>query len=171
MKEKENKQPFFTMKRKGIASLICAGAAVLWLILWQIFPMPFYSLFFASMVGSNLLLAALAAILTFPFNFLFSKTLKTDISAVPQLIINIICMMAFIYLYSIFRYTAIIWVILGFAVHAAATVILFAVSSRRQGKKTLRQTITAVLTALASAALTDSLYLLLFTALLNIFRE
>ena len=58
-KAKTIREPFFTPKRKKIAAICSAAAVVLWLILWNIFPMEFYSLFFASLVGSNLLLAVL----------------------------------------------------------------------------------------------------------------
>lgn len=169
----KEKQPYFTLKRKGIASLICLAAAVLWLILWNIFPMPFYSLFFASNIGSNIILVLLAAMLTFPLNFLFSKTLGTDISVPAMLIVNIVCMMAFIYLYSIFRYTAVWWVIIAAVVHMAAAAVVFAKS--RQPKipklKTEKKTLKLAVCGIVSALLSDSLYLLLFTALLNIFRE
>ena len=60
-KAKTIREPFFTPKRKKIAAICSAAAVVLWLILWNIFPMEFYSLFFASLVGNNLLLAVLAA--------------------------------------------------------------------------------------------------------------
>ncbi len=171
MKNKEKKQPFFTPKRKGIAALICLVAVVLWLILWQIFPMPFYSLFFASMAGSNLLLCLLAAVISFPADFIVSKALKTDIPAIVYLIINIICMTGTIYLYSIFRYTNVVLVILGAAVHIIAAVILFVISMRKENKRSAANMLRAVGAAICTTAVTDSLYLLMFTALLNIFRE
>ena len=80
-KAKTIREPFFTPKRKKISAICSAAAVVLWLILWNIFPMEFYSLFFASLVGSNLLLAVLAAVITFPSNLICSKITRRDISA------------------------------------------------------------------------------------------
>lgn len=172
-KNTEEKQPFFTLRRKGFASLICLGAAVLWAVLWLVFPMQFYSLFFASNIGSNLVLILLAVMVTFPFNFIFSKVLSADIPVVPSLIVNIICMVAFIYLYSVSGFISWWWTVLAVAVHIIASVVIFVKSKPvvipkvKTEKKPLRSAVFGVIGALLS----DSLYFLLFTALLNIFRE
>lgn len=174
----EEKQPYFTSKRKGTAALICVGAVVLWAILWLIFPMEFYSLFFASLIGNNLLLVMLAVIITFPFNFIFTKALNADIPVAPSLAANIICMVAFIYAYSVsglvkYPWQWILWLSLAILVHVIAMAVIFAKSKPiripkiKNEKKPLRS---AILGAV-SAVLSDSVFFLMFRLLLSIFRE
>ena len=173
-KAKTIREPFFTPKRKKIAAICSAAAVVLWLILWNIFPMEFYSLFFASLVGSNLLLAVLAAVITFPSNLLCSKITRRDISAGIHLIINIVFMVGCIYLYSIFRYDAVWLLIIGIAAHIAVTALLFAKSKAPQVshiKEPLFGTAKMIAAGVICTILSDCIYYLLFSALLNIFRE
>ena len=135
--------------------------------------MEFYSLFFASLVGSNLLLAVLAVI-TFPSNLLCSKITRRDISAGIHLIINIVFMVGCIFLYSIFRYDAVWLLIIGIAAHIAATALLFAKSKAPQVshiKEPLFGTAKMIAAGVICTVLSDCIYYLLFSALLNIFRE
>lgn len=164
-KEKKEKQPFFTYKRKKTAAFICLGAAVLWLVLWQIFPMEFYSLFFASIIGSNILLILLSVMITIPCNLIASKALGSDISMTAELIVNALFMLVFIYLYSIFKYSAVYLPIIAVLLHAA---VLSAVFIRYRGGASK---IKAAISGAVSAVLSDSVYLLLFTVLLEVFRE
>lgn len=164
-KEKNKNQPFFSNKTKKTAALICLGAAVLFLILWQIFPMEFYSLFFASIIGSNLLLILLSVIITIPFDLISSKALGAEVSMTAELIVNAVFMLTFIYLYSIFKYSAVYLPILAVVLHAA---VLSAVFIRCRGSASK---IKAAVSGAVSALLSDSVYLLLFTALLEVFRE
>ncbi|MDE6594564.1 MAG: hypothetical protein K2K44_00985, partial [Oscillospiraceae bacterium] len=50
---------YFNDKRKLIFAVGALAFAVLWAFLWNAFPMPFYSLFFADNVGSNVQLVLL----------------------------------------------------------------------------------------------------------------
>ena len=173
-KAKTIREPFFTPKRKKVAAICSAAAVVLWLILWNIFPMELYSLLFASLVGSNLLLAVLSAVITFPSNLLCSKITRRDISAGIHLIINIVFMAGCIYLYSIFRYDAVWLLIIGIAAHIAATALLFAKSKAPQVshiKEPLFGTAKMIAAGIICTVLSDCIYYLLFSALLNIFRE
>ena len=173
MSKNENKPPYFNEKRKGIAAVICVGAAVLWTLLWLVFPMEFYSLFFASNIGSTLFLAALAAVITFPACFICTKVLKKDISVPLHLCVNIIGMVGCIFLYSIFRYTAIRWLILGLAVHMAATAVVFVIAPdiKINRIKEKKSRLLSALTGIICTICSDCIYLLLFTTLLEIFRE
>lgn len=169
----ENK-PYFTMKKKAAASVCSAAAVVLWLILWLIFPMEFYSLFFASAIGSNLLLIVLSAVITFPANFICSKISKNDISVLAHLIINAVGMVGCIYLYSIFRYDMVWLLIIGIAVHIAACAVLFAKSKCRKINRISTQSFSRkkmIISAIICTVCSDCIYYLLFTALLNTFRE
>ena len=169
----EKKPSYFTPKRKGAAAIISLGAAVLWVILWFIFPMEFYSLFFASSIGSTIFLAAMAAVITFPACFICTKALNKDISVPLHLCVNIVGMVGCIFLYSIFRYTAVWWLILGLAVHLAATAAVFVtapdikVNRIKEKKGRLASALAGIVCALCS----DCIYLMLFNVLLETFRE
>lgn len=168
------REPYFTHKRKKIAAICSAAAVLLWLILWLIFPMEFYSLFFASLIGSNLLLTVLAAVITFPSNLLCSHITKRDIPTALHLAINIVFMVGCIYLYSIFRYSAVWLLIIGIAAHIAVTALLFAKSKVPKVslvKEPLFGTAKMIITGIICTVLSDCIYYLLFSALLNTFRE
>ena len=122
----------------------------------------------------NLLLAILAAVITFPSNLICSKITRRDISAGIHLIINIVFMVGCIYLYSIFRYDAVWLLIIGIAAHIAATALLFAKSKAPQVshiKEPLFGTAKMIAEGVICTVLSDCIYYLLFSALLNIFRE
>lgn len=162
-----------TLKQKGIAAIICGGAALLWLVLWLVFPMPFYSLFFADMIGSNVTLVIIAVLLTFPANYLFSRLLRADINYIAHLAVNIVGMVAFIYVYSIFRYTAIYWIIIALLVHTIGTVVVFMKNKKeeiphiREKQSRLKLIIMGAACAIAS----DCLYLLIFNFMIKIFAS
>lgn len=169
----EKKSPFFTQKRKVLASIICGIFCIVFAILWLVFPMPFYSLFFAdsSIIGSNILLLILSVIITFPANLLFGKIIKADINVIAHLIINAIGMISCIYLYSIFRYNAVYFLIIGLAVHIAASVILFLKSTHTQVKLTKSEApsrIKLILNDAVCCILSDCVYCLLFTLITRI---
>ena len=153
------------LKRKKKPALLFGGLAVLWVILLNIFPLPFYSLFFMSVVGSNVFLVMLAAVITFPINLLFSKIAKADIGEWLHLAINVVFMLAVVYTYSIFRYTAVWWVIISVLLHCAVTAALFMNAKmenipkikEKDGKSRL------ALSGIACTAASDFIYLLLFT--------
>lgn len=172
-KNQEKKPTFFTLKRKGKAAIVSLAAAVLWVILWFVFPMEFYSLFFASSIGSTLFLAAMAAVMTFPACFICTKALSKDISVPLHLTVNIIGMVGCIFLYSIFRYTAVWWLILGLAVHLGATAAVFVtapdikVNRIKEKKGRLASALAGIVCAICS----DCIYLMLFNVLLETFRE
>lgn len=173
MNENEEKERYLTRKRKGIAAIISITAAVLWVILWFVFPMEFYSLFFASNIGSTLFLAALAAVITFPACYIGSKALSRDISVVLHLIVNIIGMVGCIFLYSIFRYTAVWWVIIGIMLHIAATVAVFILAPeiKINRVKNTNSRLMVIIGGIVCAICSDSIYLILFNILLETFRE
>lgn len=173
MSEEKIKEKYFTLKRKEIAAIISVAAAVLWVILLFVFPMEFYSLFFASNIGSTLLLTFLAAAITFPACFICTKALSRDISVVLHLIINIIGMVGCIFLYSIFRYTAVWWVIIGLVLHIAATAALFVLAPeiKINRVKNTKNRLSVIIGGTICAVCSDSIYLILFNILLETFRE
>lgn len=173
MNDKEKNPPYFTAKRKGTAAIVSLAAAVLWTILWFIFPMEFYSLFFASNIGSTFFLAALAAVITFPACFICTKALNKDISVPLHLVVNIIGMVGCIFLYSIFRFTAVWWLILGLAVHIAATSAVFVTAPdiKVNRIKEKKSRLASALAGIVCAVCSDCIYLILFNVLLETFRE
>ncbi|MCM1578951.1 MAG: hypothetical protein NC078_09155 [Ruminococcus sp.] len=158
------------LRKKKKPALLSAGLALLWVILLNIFPLDFYSLFLMSNMGSNVFLIALAAAVTFQANLLFSKLTKSDINVYAHLCVNIIFMTALVYTYSIFRYDAVWLVILAALLHCAVTVLVFA-----KTKKTASQTPAKeksgkgrlIIMGVVCSAVSDFLYLLLFTLALH----
>ena len=169
----DNKQVFFTPKRKAAAALCSVCAVILWSVLWIVFPMEFYSLFFASMIGSNLLLVLLSVIITFPLNWICSKVLSADVNMKWHLTVNIVGMVGCIYLYSIFRYNIPVLPILGMLLHLSASAVLYTKCRYAEVShiKTKKQPLKAAVCGVISTLLADCLYLMIFTALLNIFKE
>ena len=173
MNENEKKERYFTLKRKGIAAIVCFAVALLWVILWFIFPMEFYSLFFASNIGSTIFLAAIAAVITFPACYIGTKALSRDISVPLHLIVNMIGMVGCIFLYSIFRYNAIWWVIIGMVLHIAATAAIFVLAPEIKVNrvKNAKSRLSVIIGGIICAVCSDSIYLILFNILLETFRE
>lgn len=163
----------FTLRKKGFASLICGGAVLVWLILWTVFPMPYYSLFFASNIGSNILLACLGAVMTFPINWLFSKILRTDINVKIHLVINIVTLLGIIYVFSIYRYTAVWLVIIAFAVYIAVCGLLFLKGKQEDVPriKEKKSHLSLFLAGAACGAVTACLYVLFTVAMLHVFTS
>lgn len=161
------------LRKKGKAALIALGAALLWTVLYLIMPLPFYSLFFMSTVGNNLLLAAMAAILTLCTDYIFSRALKAEIITAAHLITGIVFMVGFIHLYSIFRYTAVYWVIISVVGYCGAEAVIF-IKARREKIPLIKEKkgggkISSAVMGAVCALLSDCIYLLLFTILLNSF--
>lgn len=160
-------------KRKGTATLCSVGAAVLWVILYMIFPLEFYSLFCSSNIGSNVLLVLMSAVVTFPMNFIFSKLLKKDINTIIHLIINVIGMLAAVYTYSIFRYDAVYWIVLAATAHSAAAAVLFVKSKSLYEQKGIAlppKRLSSALYGIVCTLASDFIYLLLFIIILESFR-
>ena len=153
------------LKRKKKPALLFGGLAVLWVILLSVFPLPFYSLFFMSMVGSNVFLVLLAAVVTFPANLLFSKIARADIGEWLHLAVNVMFMLAVVYTYSIFRYTAVWWVIIAALLHCAVTAALFMNAKRENIPKIKEKDEKSrlALLGIVCTAFSDFIYLLLFT--------
>ncbi len=163
---------YFTDKRRKVISVICAAAAILWIILWVIFPMEFYSLFFVSAAGSNLYLILLELVLIFPLNALFSRIIKGNIPMSLTLAADLICMTAAAYTFSIFRYSQIWWVILVLFLHLG--VKIYSLGTLREDEKTVlplikRSPLKVVLTAAAYAAALDGAFLLLMYTSVQVF--
>lgn len=163
---------YFDIKKKKRYSLICLGAVVLWILLWMTFPMEFYSLFFDSSAGSNVMLLLMELVLMIPANLMFSRILKANISMSLTLIGDIICMTAAAYTFSIFRYDSVWWVILAIAIHYAAK--LFTDGFAYEDKDTVipllkRKPLNTALTALAHTALIDGVFLVLMYTAAQIF--
>lgn len=156
------------MRKKRRYTVFALAAAFLWVILLGIFPLPFYSLFFASNLGSNLLLVFMAAVVVFPLNWAFSKALKADIANVAFGISNIILLVGVVYVYSIFRYSNVLLLIGAAAVHWAVTAFIFYASKGLTAEKGGAK---RILWGVVCAALSEFLYLLMFTLILNVFRD
>ncbi|MGN1416704.1 MAG: hypothetical protein ACI4XF_07675 [Oscillospiraceae bacterium] len=163
---------YFDIKKKKKYSLICLGIVVLWILLWITFPMEFYSLFFDSAAGSNVMLLIMELVIMIPANLLFSRILKANISMSLTFIEDIVCMTAAAYTFSIFRYDSVWWVILTIAVHFVTK--LFTDGFAYEDKDTVipllrRKPLNTALTALAHTAVLDGVFLVLMYTAAQVF--
>ncbi len=90
---------------KGFAALGAVAFAALWLVLWMIFPMEFYSLFFVSTVGSYAVVILTSSVLILPFCWILTFAASADIPFWLDYVLNVIFMTAVFFLYSAFRYS------------------------------------------------------------------
>lgn len=169
-----------TKLAKGVLAAGAVLFAVLWLVLWLIFPMEWYSLFFASTVGSFVTIALLAADITIILCWAFSFLSGIDIPFVKNLIVNIISMAAVLWLFAAFRYSMPYVVIIAAVLHAAAMVWVmgFAKKYPKKGKpdpenvKAIKkQPIITVIWAAAYVILADIANIILFSKMAYIFSE
>lgn len=126
---------FFTDKRKGFAAIGALVFALLWMFLWNIFPMEFYSLFFADIVGSNILIILLNTVVLLPSFYIFTKLTRTDLSFIKTVLVNIFCLAAVDYVFSIFFFSDyFFWCVIAIVLHAAVNVWVFGSARVRDGK-------------------------------------
>ncbi len=112
---------YFDLKHKIYAAVGAVVFAIVWLILWDMFPMQFYSLFCASLIGSFVQLVLLNAVVAPVFLLIFTLVTKTDLSFCKIVPVNIVCIFGieilrlFIGVYGWSMYL----LIAGILVHAA----------------------------------------------------
>lgn len=113
------------LKRKGIMALAAVGAAVLWVVLWMLFPMEWYSLFFASTVGSYIQIVLLCTVIILPLCYIMSIITSADISSALNYIVSLIFMMLILFLFSAFRYSMPWLVAIAVVLHIGAMVWVY----------------------------------------------
>lgn len=112
----------FTDRKKRFFALGAIVFAVVWAILWVIFPMQWYSLFFASTIGSYVQLILLATVLIFILCWVFTKITASNISVTKNYFVNLIFMIGILFLFSAFRYSMVYLIVIAAVLHAAAMV-------------------------------------------------
>ncbi len=128
---------WFTPKRKGIAALGAIGFALLWMFLWNAFPMEFYSFFFykTSIIGSNIQLLLMNGVVLLPLFWLFGKLAKTELSFSKTVLLNLPLLIAADFVFSIFAFSEQISIcIIALIVHGLINVWTFG-SAEVCGKK------------------------------------
>lgn len=128
---------WFTPKRKGIAALGAIGFVLLWMFLWNAFPMEFYSFFFykTSIIGSNIQLLLMNGVVLLPLFWLFAKLTKTELSFSKTVLLNLPLLIAADFVFSIFAFSEQIYIcIIALIVHGLINVWTFG-SADTRGKK------------------------------------
>lgn len=126
---------YFTDKKRGFFALGAVAFAVLWMILWCVFPMQFYSIFFVSMTGSNIQLALLNFTVLFPLFYIFTKLSKTDLSFSKAVLINVFLTAAVEYTFSICMFSDYFYLcVIAYIVHSAVNIWTFGSAGVRDGK-------------------------------------
>lgn len=127
---------YFTDKRKLIFAAGAVVFALLWMFLWNAFPMQFYSVFFAGLVGSNIQLALLNTTVLFPMFYIFTKLSGTELSFSRTVILNIFLIAAVEYVFSIFMFSDhFYWCVTAYILHSAVNVWAFGSALVKDGKK------------------------------------
>lgn len=126
---------YFTDKRKLIFAAGAVVFAVLWAFLWNVFPMQFYSFFFADIIGSNVQLVILNIVVLLPLFWLFTLLTKTELSFSRTVLLNIFLAAAVEYVFSIFLFSDKFFLcVIAYLLHAAANVWVFGSAGVRDGK-------------------------------------
>lgn len=128
---------WFTTKRRGIFALGALGFVLVWMFLWNAFPMEFYSFFFykTSIVGSNIQLLLLNGVVLLPLFWLFTKLTKTDLSFSKAVLLNVLLLIAADFAFSVFAFGERFYIcVIALIVHALINVWTFG-SAEVRGKK------------------------------------
>ncbi len=128
---------YFTDRRKGIAALGALGFALLWMFLWNAFPMEFYSLFFSktSIIGSNIQLILLNIVTLLPLFWVFTKLTKTDLSFSATVLANIILLTAADYVFAIFAFADKFYLcVTVLIIHSIINILIFGIANVRAAK-------------------------------------
>ena len=127
---------FFTDRRKFIFAIGAVAFALLWMFLWNAFPMQFYVIFFAGIVGSNIQLVLLNTVVLFPMFYIFTKLTRTELFFSKTVLMNIFLAAAVEYVFSIFMFSDYFyWCVIAYILHSAANIWTFGSAEIRDGKK------------------------------------
>ena len=127
---------FFTDKRKLIFAVGAIAFVLLWMFLWNAFPMQFYAIFFAGVVGSNVQLVLLNTVVLFPMFYIFTKLTRTGLSFSKTVLMNIFLAAAVEYVFSIFMFSDYFyWCPIAYVLHSAANIWTFGSAETRSGRK------------------------------------
>lgn len=126
---------YFTDRRKLVFAAGALVFALLWAVLWNTFPMEFYSLFFADPAGSNVQLVLLNIVILLPLFYIFTLLTKTELSFCKTVLLNIFLAVAVEYVFSIFLFSDSFYrCVLAYILHSAANVWTFGSAGVREGK-------------------------------------
>ena len=126
---------YFTDRRKLTAAIGAVAFALLWMVLWNAFPMQFYVMFFSSAVGSNIQLALLNIVVLLPLFWIFTKLTASDLSFCKTVLINIFLVAAVEYVFSIFMFLGYFyWCVIAYIIHAALNIPIFGSAEVRENK-------------------------------------
>lgn len=175
---------YFTDKMKAVWAVGAFAFALLFAVLWNLFPMVFYSVFFANTVGSYVLLALISLVVLLPLFWLFTKLSKTDLSFCMAVPMNVIPVIAVEFVFSVFFFSdARLWCIVAVAVHSLLNILTFGFAEIRGGKAPKgmnapapkgervikKQPVLAVVWAVAYSFVADVVSFLIFYAVAQIF--
>lgn len=126
---------FFSDRRKAIFAVGAVGFTALWMILWNLLPMQFYVIFFASRIGSNIQLALLNLVVLFPLFYVFTKLTRTDLSFCKAVLLNVLLVAAVEYVFSVFMFSDRFYIcVIAYVIHSAVNIWTFGSADIRDGK-------------------------------------
>ena len=117
---------YFTDRKKGWFALGALAFVLVWMFLWNAFPMQFYSVFFAGVIGGNIQLALLDLVVLFPLFYIFTKLTRTDLSFCKTVLLNVFLMAAVEYVFSIFYFQGLFYLcVIAYVLHSAVNIWTF----------------------------------------------
>ena len=126
---------YFTDRRKGYFALASLAFIPVWMFIWNAFPMQFYSVFFAGVIGGNIQLALLDLVVLFPLFYIFTKLTRTDLSFCKTVLLNVFLMAGVEYVFSIFYFQGLFYLcVIAYIIHSAVNIWTFGSAGVRDGK-------------------------------------
>lgn len=117
---------YFTGRKKGYFALGALAFVPVWMFLWNAFPMQFYSIFFAGIVGSNIQLVLLNTVVLLPLLYVFTKLTRSELSFSKTVLLNILLVAAAEYVFSIFYFREqFYFCIITYVIHSAINIWTF----------------------------------------------
>ena len=117
---------YFTDRKKGYFALGALAAVLVWMFLWNAFPMQFYSIFFAGIIGGNIQLVLLNLVVLFPLFYVFTKLTRTDLSFSKTVLLNVLLVAAVEYVFSIFYFQGYFYLcVIAYIIHSAVNIWTF----------------------------------------------
>ncbi|MDR0946828.1 MAG: hypothetical protein LBM87_03655 [Ruminococcus sp.] len=163
-----------TKKHRRYFALGAVIIAVLFCILWAVFPLPFFSLFMADNIGANIFLICLCATVSFFSIYIFGNIYRLLIPFIHKNIVTTLFLLLNIYMFSIFFYSDLRWVLIFNAAVYWVVSFLFIGLAEHEDKEVIlplikRKPIIAVICGLVVTVAENLIALLLFVIAKNIF--
>ncbi|MDR0975092.1 MAG: hypothetical protein LBL80_05320 [Ruminococcus sp.] len=112
------------LSKRGKINIGIIAFALLWCLLWAVFPLQWNALFMADMIGSNIYVLAFCFVSAFLSQSIFGAIWKINFRPFLHTLISAVFLVGTVYIYSIFFYSNTPWIILIYIVLTAVPSLL-----------------------------------------------